>query len=178
MRVRVTTPNVMKTRRKRDPGAAKPYNFAMSPILTKSPANCTLVAPSSKNPETWLKQEYIEINTGDSKLSAEYNGTKLMPQTLSLVVWRHYLHPEEKSLAPDGRRCGPYTRGLLIRRPIEGITPFVFIGKEIERKAQEGEDISILENRGPRKYQAGQTAKTRAADAGLILRAKRFHCGG
>lgn len=33
MRIRVTTPNVLKALRKRDPGAAKPYNFAMSPVL-------------------------------------------------------------------------------------------------------------------------------------------------
>src|SRR5216110_2381776 len=54
------------------------------------------------------------------------------------------------------------------------MTPFIFIGKEIERRAQEGEDISVIENAGPIKYQTGQTANTRAADAGLILRARRF----
>jgi len=52
------------------------------------------------------------------------------------------------------------------------MTPFVFIGKEIERKAQEGEDLP--EGSGPLRYQAGQTGKTRAADAGLILRAGKF----
>jgi hypothetical protein len=54
------------------------------------------------------------------------------------------------------------------------MTPFIPIGKEIERRAQEGEDISILENKGPRRYQPSQTAKTRPADPGLILRAKRL----
>jgi hypothetical protein len=49
-----------------------------------------------------------------------------------------------------------------------------FIGKEVDRRAQEGEDISVLENPGPIGYQAGQRTKTRAAHAGLILRAKRF----
>ena len=43
-----------------------------------------------------------------------------------------------------------------------------------ERRAQEGEDVSVLENPGPIKYHAGQNVKTRAADAGLILRARRF----
>jgi ribosomal protein L34E len=175
MRIRVTTPNVMKALRKRDPGAAKPYNFAISPILIQPPRDCTLVAPFSKRPEKWLKQDFTEINSGDTvKLFTEYKGTKLLPQTLSGVVWRHYLHPEDKSLAPEGECCGPYTSGLLLRRPIQAMLPFRFIGKEIERKAQEGEDISIAESRGPIQYQARQTAKTRAADAGLILRAKRF----
>ncbi len=54
------------------------------------------------------------------------------------------------------------------------MTPLIFIGKEIERKAQEGDDVSLLENTGPIQYQRHQTVKTRAADAGLILRARRF----
>lgn len=175
MRIRVTTPNVLKALRAKDPGAAKPYNFALSPILIEPSPDCTLVAPFSKHPEEWSTRDYIEIHTKQTvKLGSEYNGKKLVPQTLSAVLWRHFLHPEDKSLAPDGERCGPYTRGLLLRRPIEAIERFVFIGKEIERKTQEGEDVSMLENRGPTKYQAGQTAKTRAADPRLILRAKRF----
>jgi len=175
MRVRVTTPNVLKALREGDPEAAKPYNFALSPILLEPPPDCTLVAPFSKHPEEWLTRDYTEIHSKNTvKLLGEYNGKKLVPQTLSGVLWRHYLHPEDKSLAPEGERCGPYTRGLLLRRPIQAIEPFVFVGKEIERRAQEGEDVSVLENSGPIKYQAGQTAKTRAADPRLILRAKRF----
>lgn len=63
---------------------------------------------------------------------------------------------------------------LLIRRPIQAMTPFQFKGKEIERKAQEGEDICAVENSGPITYQAHRTQNTHAADPGLILRAKRF----
>jgi hypothetical protein len=173
MRIRVTTPNVMRALRKRDPRAAKPYNFALSPILIKPPESCTLIAQMSKDPAEWLTRDYAEIKSGLTvKLFGEYRGKKLVPQTLSTVIWRHYLHPEDKSLAPDGERCGPYTRGLLLRRPIQAMTPFIFIGKEIERKAQEGEDLP--EGSGPLRYQAGQTGKTRAADPQLILRAKRF----
>jgi hypothetical protein len=175
MRIRVTTPNVMKALRKRDPGAAKPYNFALSPILLQSAPDCTLVAPFSKQPEEWLTRDYTEIHSGDTvNLLGEYHGKKLLPQTLSGVLWRHYLHSEDKSLSPDGGRCDAYTRGLLLRRPIHAMTPFNFIGKEIERKAQEGEDISVLENTGPIQYQPNQTANTRAADAGLVKRLKQF----
>jgi hypothetical protein len=52
--------------------------------------------------------------------------------------------------------------------------PFYFIGKEIERTAQEGEDISVIESTGPIRYEPGQTANTRAAEPGWILRAERF----
>ena len=175
MRVRVTTPNVLKALRKRDPGAAKPYNFALSPILIQPFPNCTLIAPASKHPEEWLTREYTEIHSGDTvKLSDKYHGKILSPQTLSNVIWRHYLHPEDKSLSPEGEPCDAYTRGLLLRRPIRAMSPFVFIGKEIERRGQEGEDPSLLENTGPIQYRRHQTANTRAAAAALILRARRF----
>jgi hypothetical protein len=52
--------------------------------------------------------------------------------------------------------------------------PFVFIGKEIERKAQQGEDISVVDNPGPIKYEPRRTAKTHAADTSLILRGSQF----
>ena len=134
-----------------------------------------MIAPASKHPEEWLTREYTEIHSGETvKLSGQYHGNVLLPQTLSSVIWRHYLHPEDKSLSPDGEHCGAYTRGLLMRRPIQAMTPFVFIGKEIERRAQEGEDVSVLENTGPIKYHRHQTANTRPADAALILRASRF----
>jgi hypothetical protein len=175
MRIRVTTPNVLRALRKHDPGAAKPYNFAHAPILVQPPPNCTLVAPLSKHPEQWLRQNYTETHSGRIvNLFAKYKGKEILPQTISTILWRHYLHPEDKSLSHDGSRCDSYTRGLLLRRPIQAMAPFIFIGKEVERKAQEGEDISVLENTGPIKYQSGQTVKTRAANAGLILRVKRL----
>lgn len=174
MRIRITTPNVLKALRKRDPGAVKPYNFALSPTLVNPSPDCTLIAPASKHFQEWLTRDYTGIHTGDMvRLFTEYNGKTVTPQTLSSVIWRHYLHPEDKSLSPDRGCCEAYTRRLLLRRPIQAMTPFIFIGKEIERRAQEGEDVSFLENAGPVRYHGGQTAKTRAADVGLIARARR-----
>lgn len=175
MRVRVTTPSVMKALRLRDPEAAKPYNFALSPILIEAPPSCTLITPFNKHPEKWATQEYVEIHSGKAiKLFRHYAGQKLVPQTIRAVLWRHYLHPESKSLSADGQLCNPYTRGVMIPRPIRAMIPFQFMGKEIERKAQEGEDVSIVENDGPITYQANRTRNTHAGDAGLILRARRF----
>jgi hypothetical protein len=175
MRVRITTPNVLKALRKRSPEVAKPYNFALSPILIQPSSDCTLVAPASKHPEDWLAREYTEIHSGDIvKLGSEYHGKTLTPQTLSSVIWRHFLHPEDKSLSPDGGFSNSYTRGLLLRRPIKAITPFIPIGKEIERRSQEGEDISIFDNAGPVKYHPRKTANTRPADAALTQRASGF----
>ncbi len=175
MRIRVTTPNVLKALRKRDPGAAKPYNFALSPILAQARQHCTLVAPFSKHPKEWLTRDYTEIHTGDLvHLLGEYRGEKLLPQRLSAVLWRHYLHPEEKSLGPSNEHCDGSTRGLLSRRPLKAIIPFILIGKEVERSTQEGEDASMLERTGPIQYQAGSRAKTRPADPDLVRRASQF----
>src|SRR5439155_8638385 len=122
------------------------------------PPDCMLIAPASKHPQEWLMREYTEIHSGETvKLFGEYQDKVLLPQTLSSVIWRHYLHPEDKSLSPDGEPCDAYTRGLLMRRPIKAMTPFIFIGKEIERRAQEGEDVSILGNSGPIQYHRQQT---------------------
>jgi hypothetical protein len=89
-------------------------------------------------------------------------------------VWRHFLHPEAKSLSPNCKPCGEYTTGLLGWRPIRAMFPFVYIGKEIERRAQEGEDISFAEDTRPRTYAPRQTRHTRPASADLIRRAGRF----
>ena len=96
------------------------------------------------------------------------------PQTLSSVIWRHFLHPEDKSLSPNGEFCSAYTRGLLLRRPVTAFKPLIPMGKEIERRSQEGEDIGILDNVGPVKYSPRKTANTRPADTALIQRASRF----
>jgi hypothetical protein len=134
-----------------------------------------LVASASKHPEKWLTREYTEIHSGEAiKLGSEYNGKTLTPQTLSSVIWRHFLHPEDKSLSPDGDFCNAYTRDLLLRRPVTAIKPLIPIGKDIERRSQEGEDIGVLDNVGPVKYHPRKTANTRPADAALIQRASSF----
>jgi hypothetical protein len=174
VRVRVTTPNVLKALRKRDPGTAKPYNFAHSPILLEE-FPCTLVAPASKRSKEWLTRDYTEIHTGDVvKLGSKYRDKTLTPQTISHTIWKHFLHPEDKSLGPDGEACNEYTRGLLKRRPVLAMLPFEYIGKEVERRGQEGEDPSILEKGGPIRYGSGRKAKTRSADPALIEKARRY----
>jgi hypothetical protein len=68
------------------------------------------------------------------------------------MVFREYTqHPEAKSLAPDGSPCTGTTRGLLRRRPIEAITPFRFIGKEVDRRMQD--DLNVFSDVRPIEYQ-------------------------
>jgi hypothetical protein len=95
----------MRALRKRDPEAAKPYNFALSQILIQPPQDCTLVAPFSKHPKEWLTRSYTEVHSWyEVNFAQAYHGKKLILQTLAGVVWRHYLHAEDKSLAPNAER--------------------------------------------------------------------------
>jgi hypothetical protein len=53
-------------------------------------------------------------------------------------------HPEGKSLAPDDTACGPDTRGLLKRAHVIA-GEIRYVGKETDRKWEEGDEISVLE---------------------------------
>jgi hypothetical protein len=53
-------------------------------------------------------------------------------------------HPESKSLAPDGGPCKAETSGLLRRAHVVA-GEFRYVGKESDRKWEEGDDLSVLE---------------------------------
>jgi len=50
-------------------------------------------------------------------------------RTFGEVIRLYRVHPEAKSLDPDGERCGRQTRGLLKRRPVRA-SYLTHIGKE------------------------------------------------
>lgn len=53
-------------------------------------------------------------------------------------------HPEAKSVAPDGTPCKTDTKGLLKRAHVTA-GELRYVGKETDRKWEEGDDISVLE---------------------------------
>jgi hypothetical protein len=53
-------------------------------------------------------------------------------------------HPEAKSLAPDGPTCQPETMGLLKRAHVIA-GDIRYVGKETDRRWEEGGEISVLE---------------------------------
>lgn len=80
-------------------------------------------------------------------------------------------HPEAKSLAPDGSRCSPETRGLLKRAHIIA-GEFRYVGKETDRKWEEGDDLSILEFKSTeygrsKKVVASEEIKQRITEIGI-----------
>ena len=82
------------------------------------------------------------------------------------MVFREYTqHPEAKSLAPDGSPCTGTTRGLLRRRPIEAITPFVPIGKEVDRSMQD--DLNVFSDIRPIEYRTDVQGQPRKREIWL-----------
>jgi len=68
----------------------------------------------------------------------------VFPSQFARLLIEYQEHPEAKSLAPDGTPCEAGTRGLLRRAHITA-GEFRYVGKETDRKWEEGDEISILE---------------------------------
>jgi len=61
------------------------------------------------------------------------------------IILRLYLRrPESKSLAPDGTPCAADTRGLLQRASVVA-GEIIPVGKETDRRWEQGEDMSMLD---------------------------------
>ena len=68
----------------------------------------------------------------------------VFPSQFARLLIDYQEHPEAKSLAPDGTSCKANTCGLLQRAHIVA-GEFRYVGKETDRKWEEGDDISVLE---------------------------------
>jgi hypothetical protein len=133
----------MTALRRLDREKARPYNFAMSPVIVNlSDAPITLLGTFEKNSSLWPTMEYINIHDGSMHT---LNPPTLMAfvHTFETVFSQYIKHPEYKSLAPDGNPCKGDSWGLLQRYPVTA-SGFVLIGKETERGWEQAEDISTL----------------------------------
>ncbi len=142
-RIAITTPSVMAALRRLDRDQARPYNFALSPVIVNlSGSPITLLGAFDKNPARWLEMPYINIHDGNMH-TLQPPTLPVLPQTFEMVFSQYVRHPEYKSLAPDGTPCKAETRGLLRRYPVE-VSGFYLVGKETERGWEQAEDISTL----------------------------------
>ena len=181
MRFTITTPEVLKVLQAHQSklpyrDRVKPLNFVQSPVISDlggHPIGCdpnafTLVAPYSDDMAAWYDRAYMNIHDGeiyrlgrpDRRLPSEAE-----PMTLLDVISQYRWHPEAKSLAPDGTPCAGRTHGLLLRAPIT-LGSFGYIGKETDRRWEQGEDISIL-NTKPVQYRPNETEQLITADEEL-----------
>jgi hypothetical protein len=150
MRVRVSTPNVLKHLDK----MLRPFNFVLCPLidsLVGYPAGVNrdrfaLLTSFTKNRDAWMKADCINIHD-ESYHSLAFKQTpqfdKVIPQTFGYILRLYPFHPESKSLAPDGSSCTGDTRVVLQRMHVTAIQRR-YIGKETDRKWEHGEDFSLL----------------------------------
>jgi len=200
MRMAVTTQNVLK--RLHHWEGFRPYNFFLLPILANCgyPANVdpkyfTLVAPFESEQSKWIDSVCINIadpnDTRKYELTTDYTspeyGKRAVVDTFANLLYRYLQHPEAKSPAPDGGSCKADTRGLLQRAHIIA-GKHRRIGKESDRRWEEGDDLESLQHQ-PMEFEDEGTAtapggQSRAREA-LIRKIKkigireltRFGCG-
>jgi hypothetical protein len=146
-RIAITTPTVMAKLRRLNRDLARPYNFALSPVIVNlSDSPVTLLGAFEKDAARWEAMPYINIHeeNADGNIHTLQPPTlPVLPQTFDMVFAQYVRHPEYKSLAPDGNPCKADTRGLLKRYPVTA-SEFHLIGKETERGWEQPEDISTL----------------------------------
>lgn len=70
-------------------------------------------------------------------------GERAIVETFEGLLHRYFYHPESKSLGPDGEPCQQKTRGRL-RRPYVIGGKHHRIGKEVDRRWEEGDDLEAI----------------------------------
>jgi hypothetical protein len=187
MRFKITTPEVLKVLQARQVklpyrDRVKPFNFILSPMIDDlggypvgcDPDHFTLIAPFTPDASRLYGLRYINVHDG-KRYRLGRPGRRLPsqaePQTLADVVSRYRWHPEAKSLAPDGSACKRDTQGLLMRTPVTATGRPRYIGKETDRRWEQGEDISML-NPEVIEYRPNETARL-VADCGLQCDARQ-----
>jgi hypothetical protein len=183
MRMAVTTHSLL--RRMHRWKRFRPYNFFLVPILAPGgypadidPNKFTLVTPFEKGQQKWMDSVCINIDDSRGRKlyrfttsfeSAAY-GERPVVATFEALLHDYLRHPESKSLAPNGESCRPDTVGLLQRAHIIG-GKHRRIGKEVDRRWEEGDDLDAIRQR-PIEYQAirGKTGDATAIPGGALSR--------
>jgi hypothetical protein len=157
MRLTITTYNVLEMLGEWD--IARPYNFLLLPMVDpmfgyafhkRTNEKVLLVAAFSSRQERWFGLKCENIHSGKKYKMVDCTEAKnpphnvVFPSQFARLLIEYQEHPEAKSLAPDGTPCEPGTSGLLQRAHIIA-GELRYIGKEADRKWEEGDHISVLE---------------------------------
>jgi hypothetical protein len=152
MRMVMTTPNVLKNRR---PEWLGPFNFFFFPLLSQlggypsgfDKSNFLFITPMESDRKKWPSLEGINLFDGLSyqiAMSPTGRQNKVIPESFRIILRQYLGKPEVKSLAPDGTPCIGTTRGLLRRTKIVA-GRLIPVGKETDRRWEQGEDPSMLD---------------------------------
>lgn len=96
-----------------------------------------LIAPYESDPNAWLQLPWVDLHTGTlhpvTTDPNDHRSELARLKTYRDVLLLYALHPEPKSLDPDGQPCNRRSPpGLLARRPVTLLT-LSLIGKESNR---------------------------------------------
>jgi hypothetical protein len=157
MRLTITTYNVLEMLGEWE--IARPYNFLFLPMVDpiygyafdrRADEKVLLVCPFSSHQKRWFDLECINVHGGKKYKMVDYTKSKsavhnvVFPLQFARLLIQYREHPEAKSLAPDGTPCAADTKGLLRRAHVVA-GELRYVGKETDRKWEEGDDISVLE---------------------------------
>ena len=157
MRLTITTYNVLEMLREWE--IARPYNFLLLPMVDpvfgvafhrQSNEKVLLVCAFSSKQEEWFDLECVNVHNGKKyrllnckKTNGDIPYNVVFPSQFAHLLIQYQRHPEAKSLAPDGTPCTGDTKGLLKRAYVIA-GEIRYVGKETDRKWEEGDDPSLL----------------------------------
>ena len=158
MRLTITTYNVLEMLGEWE--IARPYNFLLLPMVDplfgfafhrQSDEKVLLVCAFSSNQKQWFDLECVNVHNGKKykmlnckKTNGSIPYNVVFPSQFAHLLIQYQQHPEAKSLAPDGTPCNAETRGLLKRAHVIA-GEIRYVGKETDRKWEEGDEITLLE---------------------------------
>ncbi len=157
MRLTITTYNVLEMLGEWE--IARPYNFLFLPMVDptfgyafyrRANEKVLLVSEFSSKQDRWFDMECVNIHSGKKYRMVDCTKDKhpsynvVFPSQFARLLIEYQEHPEAKSLTPDGTSCEADTSGLLQRAHIVA-GEFRYVGKEADRKWEEGDEISVLE---------------------------------
>jgi hypothetical protein len=112
-------------------------------------SNFLFITPMEPDRRRWRTLKGINLFHGQTYQVAmipSVRQNKVIPESFRIIL-RHYLRKSEvKSLSPDGTPCLATTQGLLRRtRIVAG--QLIPVGKETDRRWEQGEDPSMLDSK-------------------------------
>lgn len=180
MRLTITTCNVLEMLGEWE--VARPYNFLLLPMVDrlygfafhrKSDEKVLLVCPYSSKQREWISLECVNVYDGkkykmlncrEANRDVPYN--VVFPLQFAHLLIQYQKHPEAKSLAPDGSACKSETKGLLKRAHIVA-DEIRYVGKETDRKWEEGNEISLLDFSATEYGRKGKVVATEEVKAAI-----------
>jgi len=132
-----------------------------------------LVCAFSSKQDQWFDLDCINVHDGKKyrmlnckKANGNIPYNVVFPSQLAHLLLQYQQHPEAKSLAPDEAACAADTQGLLQRAHVMA-GEIRYVGKETDRKWEEGDDPSVLEFRATEYGRKGKVIASEEVKAAI-----------